>query len=153
MAPSSARKSFVPLPRPTDLSTQQVAPTSLRAMGKLNEPSKLPRGFYVRTIHSSPLMAYRSTPVAPAGVSPCQLLMGRRINTRIPTLKSNLLPQWPDLDKVRATDQKAKATNSYYYNRQHGVRPLSKLQPGNTVRIKPGWGEDMETSRSSQVAV
>lgn len=82
------------------------------------------------------LMAYRSTPVAPTGVSPCQLLMGRRINTRIPTLKRNLLPQWPDLAKVRATDQKAKATNSYYYNRQHGVRPLSKLQPGNTVRIK-----------------
>ena len=91
------------------------------------------------------LMAYRSTPVTPTGASPCQLIMGRQINTRVPTLERNLQPQWPDLDKVRAADQKAKAANSFYYNRQHGARPLIKLRPGDSVRVKldgeKTWGQ------------
>ena len=41
------------------------------------------------------LMAYRATPVQPIQTSPCQLIMGRQIRTRIPTLEKNLLPSGP----------------------------------------------------------
>ena len=60
------------------------------------------------------LMAYRSTQVVPTGESPNKLLMGRQINTRLPTLEKNLKPQWPASAKVRVTDQKAKAAKCYY---------------------------------------
>ena len=82
------------------------------------------------------LMAYQSTPVVPTGESPSKLLMGRQINTRLPTVEKNLKPQWPDLAKVRVTDQKAKAANCYYYNRLHGARSLPVPQPGDAVRVK-----------------
>ena len=81
-------------------------------------------------------MAYRSTTVVPTGESPSKLLMGRQINTRLPTLEKNQKPRWPDIVKVRVTDQKAKAANCYYYNRHHGVRSLPVLQPIDAVRVK-----------------
>lgn len=40
------------------------------------------------------LMAYRVTPLE-SGISPAELLMGRRIHTRLPTLPSQLDPKWP----------------------------------------------------------
>ena len=94
------------------------------------------------------LMAYRSTPIMPTGVSPCQLLMGRQINTRLPTLQGNLLPQWPDLSKVRTVDEKAKATNSRNYNRHHGVKLLPQLEVGDRVltKLDKEKSGDMEAS-------
>uniref|UniRef100_A0A3Q3IJT4 Uncharacterized protein n=1 Tax=Monopterus albus TaxID=43700 RepID=A0A3Q3IJT4_MONAL len=48
------------------------------------------------------LMSFRAMPATATGVSPAELLMGRRIQTTLPTLESNLVPQWPDLSIVRA---------------------------------------------------
>uniref|UniRef100_A0A3Q0S4A5 Integrase catalytic domain-containing protein n=1 Tax=Amphilophus citrinellus TaxID=61819 RepID=A0A3Q0S4A5_AMPCI len=70
------------------------------------------------------LMCYRSTPCATTGVSPAELLMGRKIRTTLPTLEKNLQPKWPN----RKT--------AFYYNRRHGARPLSPLRPGDAVVTK-----------------
>jgi len=48
------------------------------------------------------LMSYRSTP----GVSPAELLMGRRIRATLPTLDRNLQPKW-----LRKQCIQAKETN------------------------------------------
>uniref|UniRef100_A0A3Q0SBR5 Integrase catalytic domain-containing protein n=1 Tax=Amphilophus citrinellus TaxID=61819 RepID=A0A3Q0SBR5_AMPCI len=61
------------------------------------------------------LMCYRSTPCATTGVSPAELLMGRKITTTLPTLEKNLQPKWPN----RKT-----------------VLPLSPLRPGDAVVTK-----------------
>ena len=82
------------------------------------------------------LMAYRSTPVMPTGLSLCQLLMGRQINTRLPTLQGNLFRQWPDLSQVRTVDEKAKATYSCNYNCHHGDKLLPQLEVGDRVLTK-----------------
>ena len=82
------------------------------------------------------LMAYLSPPIMPTEVSPCQLLMGRQINTRLPTFQGNLLPQWPDISNVCAADEKAKATYSCNYNRYHGVKLLPQLEVGTRVLTK-----------------
>ena len=46
------------------------------------------------------LMVYRSTPISTTGVSPSQLMMGRRIRTTVPMLSSKLEPEWPDSSSV-----------------------------------------------------
>ena len=82
------------------------------------------------------LMAYRTTPVHPTQTSPCQLIMGRQIRTRIPKLENNLLPQWPTKKEVQQNDKRAKAQYRVTYDRRRGTRHLSELQPGYQVLIK-----------------
>ncbi|XP_062593536.1 uncharacterized protein K02A2.6-like [Saccostrea cucullata] len=82
------------------------------------------------------LMAYRSTPISTTGVSPAELIMGRRIRTVVPVKPSSLAPKWPDLDQVRRQDARTKETSKYHYDNRFGVRKLHPLGPGDQVRIK-----------------
>ena len=79
--------------------------------------------------------------------------MGRRIRTTLPMLSKNLEPAWPDLEKVRECDNKAKESYSYHYNRRHGTRPLSELHPGDNVMTKlddqKGWKPATVVSQAS----
>ena len=51
------------------------------------------------------LMAYRATPLQ-GGISPAELLMGRKIHTRLPTL---LIPSWSYLEQFLEKDGSLKA--------------------------------------------
>ena len=82
------------------------------------------------------LMCYRSTPCATTGVSPAELLMGRKIKTTLPTLEANLQPRWPDLELVRNKDAMEKQKQAFYFNQRHGARPLPSLKPGDPVLMK-----------------
>ena len=54
------------------------------------------------------LLAYTATPIASTGCSQSQLLMGRHLRTTVPTIASNLVPEWPDLRSVEEKDRKSK---------------------------------------------
>lgn len=82
------------------------------------------------------LMCYRSTPCSTTGVSPAELLMGRKIRTTLPTLERNLQPIWPNKQQIKQKDEAEKRKQAFYYNRRHGVRPLPPLQPGSHVLTK-----------------
>lgn len=82
------------------------------------------------------LMSFRATPTTATGVSPAELLMGRRIRTTLPTLESNLVPQWPDLSIVQLRNKADKERQAFYFNRRHGARELSTLRPGDNVLVK-----------------
>lgn len=82
------------------------------------------------------LMCYRSTPCATTGVSPTELLMGRKIRTTLPTLEKNLQPKWPNRKTIVQKDAVEKAKQAFYFNRRHGARPLPPLHPGDTVIAK-----------------
>lgn len=82
------------------------------------------------------LMAYRVTPLDSTGFSPSQLLLGRNIRTKLPTLPSNLTPKWPDFTVVKNNDSLAKEASTDNYNRRHGARPLPVLHDGQQVRIR-----------------
>ena len=79
------------------------------------------------------LMSYRATPVTATGYSPAQVMTGRNIQTRVPTLNLEIKP---DKTVIEQNDRLAKRNYSKYYNRRHGVRPLQELRPGDTVRVK-----------------
>ena len=67
------------------------------------------------------LMCYRATPTS-SGVSPAEMLMGRKIRTTLPSLEKNLIPKWPDRNLVRRRDEEAKQRQAFYFNRRHGVK-------------------------------
>uniref|UniRef100_A0AAR2JBB0 Gypsy retrotransposon integrase-like protein 1 n=1 Tax=Pygocentrus nattereri TaxID=42514 RepID=A0AAR2JBB0_PYGNA len=70
------------------------------------------------------LMCHRSTPCTTTGVSPAELLMGRKIRTTLPILEKNLQPKWPNRKAVMQKDAVEKAKQAFYYNRRHGARLL-----------------------------
>lgn len=79
------------------------------------------------------LLIYRSSPHSSTGVSPAELLMGRKIRSTLPILAKNLQPKWPNWQRVKAKDAVEKSKQAFHYNRRHGVKLLKPLQPGNPV--------------------
>ena len=87
------------------------------------------------------LLTYRATPVTGLGISPAELAFGRKIRTRLPSIRESLLPRDSE---VRQRDAEVKCRQKLDYDRHHGVKTLPPLIPGDTVRImtdneKPGW--------------
>ena len=85
------------------------------------------------------LMSHRATPIPSFGLSPAELLMGRRIRTDVPQGKKQLIPDWPHLKGFREVDKQYKDHQKQDYERRHRVRSLPEL-PGET----PVW---VDTSR------
>ncbi|KAL8567087.1 hypothetical protein ACOMHN_027514 [Nucella lapillus] len=89
------------------------------------------------------LLTYRSSPTTPTGVSPAELLMGRRIRNTLPTIPENLEPKIADRKTIIERDDKTKEANKFYYDRRNGARNLPELQPGDVVLQKldkeKGW--------------
>ena len=83
------------------------------------------------------LLSYRASPLQ-NGLAPCELLMGRRLKTQVPTLPHMLLPrvQQPDLKTVREKEEKYRSDQMLTYNRRHDSRELPELQPGDSVWIR-----------------
>ena len=82
------------------------------------------------------LLNLRSTPLEDIRVSPAQLLMGRRVRTRLPTTSQMLQPQMitSTVQQFEARQQKQKE----YFDQ--GARALQKLEVGDNVRI---WQEGL----------
>ena len=81
-------------------------------------------------------MTYRATPTSSTGISPAELLMGRKMRTTLPILQGNLRPNWPNEDGIRQADAAAKQRQAYFYNRRNGVKILQPLSPGNSTLMK-----------------
>ena len=54
------------------------------------------------------LLSYRATPLPWCGLSPGELLMGRRLRTDVPQQKALLIPSWPQLVNFQRLDKKHK---------------------------------------------
>jgi len=68
-------------------------------------------------------------------------LMGRRLQTRVPTIPENLRPAMPSIHKLRQYDKSSKAKAKEAYDRRRGARVLQDLQPGDLVLMKTEKGE------------
>ncbi|XP_056000230.1 uncharacterized protein K02A2.6-like [Ostrea edulis] len=82
------------------------------------------------------LMSYRATPIEATGMSPAEMLMGRKIGTLLPALPETLDPAWPETDDIRLRDALYKDRTKNSYDRHFNTRPLTEMEEGNQVRMK-----------------
>ena len=126
---SSARRHFVSSPQLTDFPTRPVVPCiqwqTAKSLLKKNDDPYLA------------LLAYRSSPLQ-NGLSPSELLMGRKLRTQLPTLPATLKPQASkhDLTKVREKEEEYRANQQKTFNNRHKAKEQSTLQPGDQVWLK-----------------
>ena len=83
------------------------------------------------------LMAYRSTPLQ-NGLSPSQLLMGRKLRTTLPTVPSNLdqTVLKAQLDQARLKEEQYRQNAADNFNKRHRTIMLPPLETGDTVWVK-----------------
>ena len=95
------------------------------------------------------LLNYRATPLQ-HGSSPAELLMGRKLRTRVPTLPTQHVPDGRDMSKFQETDARLRLRQKIDYDRRHKVRPLPRLTDGQPVWVKtPGDAEAVVVGTSS----
>ena len=51
--------------------------------------------------------------------------MGRRLRTTLPKIPSKLIPQWPELAKLRQTEEKIKSKQVVQYNQRNAAKEPS----------------------------
>jgi transposase InsO family protein len=73
------------------------------------------------------LLSYRTTPLPWCSLSPCELLMGRRLRTDLPQTKKQLKPNWTYLKGFADMDRKYKQQQKENYDKRHRVRSVSPL--------------------------
>lgn len=81
------------------------------------------------------LLSYRDTP-GPSGFSPAQLLMGRNLQTRLPSLPERLSPHTPSHREFKDRDAAYKAQQAKAFNSRHRASPLPPLTAGDHVWVK-----------------
>ena len=95
------------------------------------------------------LLNYRATPLQ-HGSSPAELLMGRKLRTRVPTLPTQHVPDGKDMSKFQETDARLRLRQKINYDRRHKVRPIPRLTDGQPVWVKtPGDAEAVVVGPSS----
>ena len=79
------------------------------------------------------LLEYRTTPLEGVGYSPSQLLMGRRLNTKLPVSKVLLKPSLPDVSSVQRGIEANQVKQKSYFDAH--TKSLDELVAGETVRV------------------
>ena len=87
----------------------------------------------------SALLAYRTTPLANVS-SPCELLMGRMLRTRIPVHPATLVPKFKLPAKLLNTEDTLREKQTAIYDNRHRASDLDPLNKGQHVFIP-----DLET--------
>ena len=98
-----------------------------------------------------PLLTQRTTPLS-NDLSPSQLLMGRRLRTRLPAIASMLQPGVPDQDLRKAKEREDGQSESQqrHFNRHHRAKELPVLQPGDDVSVRDQYRYGTIVERAPQ---
>jgi len=93
------------------------------------------------------LLTYRATPLSWCGISPAELLMGRKLRTSVPESEENFTPQWPDLQKFRTDDKQYKKNQKRNYDRRHRTHDLPEFPDDTPVFIRNGGSSNVVPGR------
>ncbi|UYV72544.1 hypothetical protein LAZ67_9003635 [Cordylochernes scorpioides] len=91
------------------------------------------------------LMEYRATPLA-NGLSPAELLFGRKIRTMVPCTSLSLTPKTVDQSKLRGEEEQRKIAQKKAFDRCHAATEKAELIAGEKVWVKDlrAWGSVLE---------
>lgn len=81
------------------------------------------------------LLSYRATALPWCGLSPAELLMGRKLRTDIPQVPSTFVPEWRYLTDFRRSDARLKEKEKSEYDKRHRTRPLPELPTNTSVWV------------------
>ena len=81
------------------------------------------------------LLTYRTTPFPWCKLSPAELLMGRRLQSNIPLVKDQLVPEWKVLDEFRRCNQDFKDKQEQNYDRRYRTQPHPTIPDDSDVWI------------------
>ena len=81
------------------------------------------------------LLLYRATPLE-NGFSPSELLMGRKLKTKLPVLPSTLAPKTPNHSSVKEKEEKIKERQRKNFNKRHATKEAQKLKPNDKVFVR-----------------
>ncbi|XP_066981207.1 uncharacterized protein [Macrobrachium rosenbergii] len=81
------------------------------------------------------LLAYCSAPLRD-GLTPSELLMSRKINTKLPVHPDLLHPRDIDKEELRRKEERYREQYSANYNSHHRIQNLPALQEGDKVYIR-----------------
>eukprot|EP00745_Piridium_sociabile_P045755 TRINITY_DN9966_c0_g1_i4.p1 TRINITY_DN9966_c0_g1~~TRINITY_DN9966_c0_g1_i4.p1 ORF type:complete len:251 (+),score=41.88 TRINITY_DN9966_c0_g1_i4:406-1158(+) len=70
------------------------------------------------------------------GLSPSELLIGRKLKTKLPMLPSTLIPKTPNHSMIQEKETNLKQQQRDNYNQRHMAREAPPLKAGDTVFIK-----------------
>ena len=82
------------------------------------------------------LLSYHAAALQCCGLSPSELLMGRRIRTTLSQVTQHLIPNWSFLERFCQQDKKYKSVQKRNYDRYHKARPLPELADDTPVWIR-----------------
>ena len=82
------------------------------------------------------LLEFCNSPISGMDESPAELLMSRKLRTRLPTSKSLLQPQPRSTSQIHHNLLTSQQRQKAFYDR--GTQPFSKLHEGEPVRMKRG---------------
>ena len=125
------------------------SPRFSRSNGKVEASVKIAKRLMKRAIADGKdpylfLLDWRNCPTEGLGLSPAQMLMGRRTRTLL-SVSPKLLESAVSSEEIQSKLAAAKAKQAYYYNRTAKCRENShsQFQTGQTVRVKlndkPEW--------------
>lgn len=80
------------------------------------------------------LLAYRTSPLG-NGVSPAELLMGRKLRSTVPAHPKVLQPELPNAVQVRHKEASSRASSKLNFDRKHRAKELHPLSVGDDVWI------------------
>nr|XP_058971272.1 uncharacterized protein K02A2.6-like [Pocillopora verrucosa] len=81
------------------------------------------------------LLQYRATPLA-NGYSPAELMMSRRLKTKVPVAPSQLSPNLVQNHALRQFEDNHKTKQKLHFDRRHSARPLVPLEKGDEVMVQ-----------------
>ena len=87
------------------------------------------------------LLIYRTTPLPWCGLSPAELLMGRRLRSNLPQTVEQLMPSWDFLSDFRKQDEVFKHRQKNDFDRRHNVKPLPLIPDDAEVWITTDRGQ------------
>lgn len=81
------------------------------------------------------LLAYRSAPLR-NGLTPSEILMSRKIRTKLPVLPDNLVPKECNKENLLEKEENYREKYSRNFNNHHRIQKLPVLQTGDKVYVR-----------------